>query len=309
MNPKPSVNIVVLNYNAKDLLEKFLPSVIAAAKESRYPCRVTVLDNCSTDGSRKYVKQNHPGVVWARAKENKVLCSYNEFAREADDDILVLLNNDIELYSGWVDPIVEVFLREKDVFFAASHGNRAMAGFRAGTLTADIRYSNSDLYKKSRGYTLSAGSAAFDRRKFVELEGFDELYLPGIYEDIDLCWRAWKRGWHGVYEPASTQYHMEGRTSFKKRFGEKKVDAIVFRNSLLFMIKNITDPMLMTYFLCLLPLRLISALLRGKWFLLKGFFEVFERLPQALHARKKTALAAVYSDREVIKKVNEFYHG
>jgi N-acetylglucosaminyl-diphospho-decaprenol L-rhamnosyltransferase len=299
---KLRVNLVVLNYNAEDLLRKYLPSVVAAAHESRHDCRVTVLDNASTDGSAEYVRKNHPGVALWIAKENRVLCSYNDFARESDDDILMLLNNDLRLHPGWVDPLAEVFLKEKSAFFAASHGNRALALFRRGILEPSTDGGDSLLMERP-GLTLSAGVAAFDRKKFLELGGFDDLYLPGRYEDVDLCYRGWKRGWKGYYVPVSTQDH-EGETSFKKAFGWHRTQRMVFRNSLLFMTKNMDDPLWRLRFLAFLPARLLTAALQFKFYMWQGAFDYLGRLPQALARRRGCRAQAFISDREVVRLVN-----
>jgi len=238
-------SVIVLNYNGKELLEEYLPSVVEAAGKSRHDCRVIVLDNASGDDSVPFLKKHFPALqVWI-APQNKVLCSYNSLVEELEDDVVLLLNNDIRLEKGHVDPLLAVFEREKDVFFAASHGNRSIARFHWGVLSPEVGYEGREKLMEERGYSLSAGVAVFDRKKFLELGGYDELYLPGRYEDVDLCYRGWKRGWKGYYEPASRQEHYKndiGGASFSKAFDHAATQAMVFRNSLLFTVKNMTDP-------------------------------------------------------------------
>jgi N-acetylglucosaminyl-diphospho-decaprenol L-rhamnosyltransferase len=297
-----SANIVILNYNGEALLRQFLPAVVSAAKESRYTCAVTVLDNCSRDGSEAYVKSEHPDVRWIAAPENKVLISYNAAAEMLTEDILILLNNDIRPEPGFVDPLVRVFEQKKDAFFAASHGDCPLAKSRWGILSAEIEYPGYDKVIDIEGVSFSAGIGAFDRKKFLEIGGYDELYLPGRYEDVDLCYRGWKRGWKGYYVPQSRKYHVGG-ASFDKAFNWKATQAMVFRNSVLFMIKNVTDPILFSKFLFMLILRLFSAALLGKWFIWTGFWGAIGRLPQALSARRRALKQFKVSDREVLKAV------
>ena len=296
------VNLVVLNYNGEDLLRKYLPSIVANAKASVHSCRVTLLDNCSSDGSLSFVKNHFPEVVIFKAKENKVFCSYNEVAHEMDDDILVLLNNDLSLHAGFIDPLVAPFLKDPKTFFVASHGDRAMAKFRWGILSADIHYSGYKRFLNQEGITLSAGVAAFDRKKFIALGGYDELYLPGRYEDVDLCYRGWKRGWKGYYAPESQKFH-EGGTSFKRAFSEEEIQTMVFRNSLLFMLNNITSPLLLLRFFALLMLRIIFACFTGKKFVLKGVLKTFERFPMLMKTRNKAKKDFVLSDRRILDTV------
>ncbi len=253
-----SAHLVVLNYNGRDLLERFMPSWVRSAQNGSIPCRVTILDNASTDGSGSFVRSRYPGVAWVKAPSNKVLCSYNDFARRATEDILIFLNNDIGTDPGFIDPLTAIFKKYDDAFFAASHGDRAVARFRWGVLDGDIRYCGYERNLGKPGHTLTAGIGAFDRKKFLELGGYDELYLPGRYEDVDLCYRGWKRGWKGYYVPASSKTHIGG-ASFDKAFDARTTQAMVFRNSVLFMVKNITDPFLLSRFLAFLPLRLAAA--------------------------------------------------
>ena len=115
---QPTINIIILNYNGRDLLAECLPSVVEASDTSKYSCKVTVIDNVSTDDSVSFLRSNFPDVDVVRAKENRVLCSYNDVLRSIKDDITILLNNDLKVRNDFVDPLIEPF-REEDVFLAS----------------------------------------------------------------------------------------------------------------------------------------------------------------------------------------------
>lgn len=295
--------ILVLNYNGISLLEKFLPSVIEAAAESRYDCKVTVLDNASQDGSASYVRERFPGVDVYEAAENKVLCSYNQALLDCAEDIAILLNNDIQPEKGFVDPLIEPFLKESDVFFTATHGDCPTACWRWGILSAELDDQGYTDRIKKPGVSFSAGIAAFDRDKFNLLGGYDELYLPGRYEDVDLCFRGWKKGWRGIYVPASRKYHVGG-ASFEKAFTPKETQAMVFRNGILFMIKNITNFFFMARFVIGTLVKVLASIILFRWQFVFGFWGALRRFPQALEARKKAKLHFQISDREVLNLVN-----
>ena len=235
---RATCRLIVLHYDRRDLLERFLPSVVAAASRSGFPCKVTVLDNQSRDDSVAYVKKNFGDVEVYVARENRVLCSFNEYVAACEEDVVILLNNDMELDPGFVDPLIEPFLKDPDVFFVSTSEDRSIASFKGGLLAAAIQYPGYETLNRSMGFTLSAGVAAFDRKKYLELGGYDDLYLPGRYEDVDLCYRGWKRGWKGIYQPASKKIHLGG-ASFEKTFTDHATQAMVFRNAILFMAKNI----------------------------------------------------------------------
>ncbi len=298
-----TARIVVLNYNGVDLLEKYMPSILEAAEASSYPCKVTVLDNCSQDGSVEFLKTRFPKADISIAKANLVLCSYNEAVRAMTDDVVILLNNDMSIDRGHVDALMKPFTQDDDVFFVAPYGNRSLAKFRWGILDADVDYPDAHRFTREDGYSFSAGVAAFDRKKFLELDGYDTLYLPGRYEDLDLCFRGWKRGWKGTCVASATHWH-EGGTSFSRAFTWKATQAMVFRNSILFMFKNITDPFIFARFLLMLPVRLLFVTMTGRWFVWRGFFSVFPRLGQALRSRKQAKPHFHKSDRSVISLVN-----
>lgn len=301
---KLKIKIIILQYNRVDLLRDHLPSVLKAAQASRHSCGVTVLDNCSTDGSVEFVRKNYPEVSIFEASENKVLCSYNEIADKIDDDVLILLNNDISPAEDFVDWLVEPFLDDPAVFFTATHGDRARIKMHWGILEPDLDYPEARRLFEFPGISLSAGVGAFDRRKFLELGGYDELYLPGRYEDVDLCYRGWKRGWKGVYQPASKKFHVGG-ASFNKRFSDSQIQSMVFRNGILFTLKNINDAGLLLQFLLLVPARLLFSLLTGKLYLFSGLFDALKRLPRALKGRKLEKKYWQLTDREIINMLNQ----
>ena len=94
-----------------------------------------------------------------------------------------------------------------------------------------------DLYPCFYG---GGGSCAFDRRKFLELGGFDPLYEPFYYEDTDLGFQAWKRSWKVFYQPRSVVYH-EHRGTIGRRFSRERIERVLKKNCLLWSWKNIHE--------------------------------------------------------------------
>ena len=306
------VNIAILNYNGKKLLEECLPSIIEAASRSRHSAKVTVLDNCSTDDSVDFLKRSFPDVRIHIAKENRVYCSYNEFFREMEDDIIVVLNSDIKVEQGFLDPLVECFENDKDVLFASSkmyyfdgktyQGDKAKATQRYGIISADCRFDGYEDLIDKKGYTFSTGNGAFDRKKFLELGGYDDIFLPGRYEDVDLCFRGWKSGYKGMYEPRSVIYH-KGYESFKNYFSDKSIQKMVFRNSILFMWKDITDPHLLFKFYFWLVPRLLYFTFTKKFYFLSAFWQACMRFPKTIKQKRTVTNTFKLADKQVLKEV------
>jgi N-acetylglucosaminyl-diphospho-decaprenol L-rhamnosyltransferase len=307
------LNILILNYNGKDLLEECLPSVVDAANHSAIQCSVTVVDNMSSDGSLDLVRGSFPSVRVFSAAANKVLCSYNEILDRIDDDLILMLNNDIKVDKDFIDPLVETFKVHDDAFLVGPkcldfdgrlyEGTRAKPFFRMGMFTAISRYPGYEKDIDVPGLTMQSPFGVFDRRKMIELGGFDEMYLPGMMEEADLCYRAYKKGWRCYYEPRSVVYH-KGQVTFKKYYTDKKALSIAHRNSFLFIWKNIKDrPLLLVHFL-LIPPRLVLSLLRGKTEILRGFREA---VSMALKKRRKWSDPSFQkTDREVLREVRRY---
>ncbi|MBN1590335.1 MAG: glycosyltransferase [Pirellulales bacterium] len=249
------VHLLILNYNGRSLLTECLPSVLRAAGASRHRCDVVVIDNDSSDDSVDWLAEHHPEVRVIR-KPNRGLSSYNEVVATLPGRIAVLLNNDVKLDEECLDPLVEPLLAEQsDCFMTAPSCRRfdgtSYEGFRTavlwrwGLIQATALFPGHEPGIDQPGPTASAGAVmAVDRRKFVELGGFDPLYLPGRLEDLDFAFRAFLEGYYACYVPEARSWH-QGMATFSERFGTVGCDRLALRNTLLFEWKNLRHPLYM----------------------------------------------------------------
>ncbi len=251
-----SIHLLVLNYNGRQLLEECLPSVIRAAEGSRQQCRVFVIDNGSTDGSAAFLRWRFPQVGLIR-QSNRGLCSFNEVLAELDGPLAILLNNDIKLAADAVDPLVAPLLdpdpQEPPCFMTVPlcwrfdgqtyEGFRTSVQWRWGLVQATALFSGHESTIHEPGLTASAGAAiAVDRRKFLELGGFDPLFLPGRIEDLDFALRGYLAGYVARYVPSSVAYH-RGMSTFREVYGLDGCDRLALRNTLLLQWKNLRRPL------------------------------------------------------------------
>jgi GT2 family glycosyltransferase len=274
--------IVILNYNGRELLPMCLPSIVEAAKAARHPTRVTILDNRSPDDDLSYVRKNFPEVEVVIAPQNLYLCSYNDYLRKMTEPVAILLNNDIRVEQGFIDPLIEAFVRDPQTFLAAPcvmsfdgktvEAGRSKAGVRLGMFWCEARYPGYKKETQTPSETYTSGFGAFSREKFLKLGGYDTLYLPGIMEDVDICYRAQQAGYRLTYEPQSVVYHM-GQASFKKKFGSYGIAAMAHRNNFLFMWKNFKSVSFWLSHLFFLPMRLVYSLVTGNFALIEGFWK------------------------------------
>jgi len=245
-----SASVVIPNWNGRDLLEKYLPS-IETALAGNAQNEIVVVDNGSTDGSAEFLARNFPRVKVVALDRNLGFGGgSNAGFRAARNDIVVLLNSDMRVDAGFLQPLMDGFTDEKvfavscQIFFSDAAKKREETGltqgwWQDGGLRVRHRIDDGvkDLYPCFYG---GGGSCAFDRRKFLELGGFDALLAPFYLEDTDLGYMAWKRGWKVLYQPRSIVYH-EHRGTIGKHFRPEQIQVALKKNFLLFAWKNMHD--------------------------------------------------------------------
>lgn len=305
------IELIVLNYNGGELFLECLASLEASLRKTRHEARLVILDNQSTDGSDRLAQTRFPKAEMIRMAENRYLCSYNDYLKQSGCDVALLLNNDMKVDPDFIDPLIEHLEKDSRVFmvtpkclsFDGSKYEGGITRFRMhyGIFWASSRYPGHEKDISRSHATMSAGYGAFDRKKFLELGGYDDLYLPGRLEDSDLCFRAWQRGWQLLYEPRSVIFH-KGGVAFHKKFGEWGTLRINHRNSFLFVWKNIRDPLYLLSHVFFLPFRLLFALIKGQTEFVLGFFDSLPLVGRALKKRMSLT-ASQLSDREIFNKV------
>ncbi len=307
------VRLIVLNYNGAEILPRCLPSLREAAHRSSHSAQLTLLDNCSTDEGVDWARNQFPELEIVRAPENRLLFSFNDYVKTIPEEIVILLNNDIRVETNFVDPLVRVFEKQPDAILAAPQtfgfdgscyeGGRTRARIRWGLFWSSAFFPAWEKLQNQPGWTFASGFGAYHRQRFLELGGYDDLYFPGIMEDADLGFRAWRQGYRSYYVPESRVYHW-GQASFKKAFGEKGIQVLAHRNSFLFVWKNISDPLLLAEHLLLLFPRLMLSILSGKFELVLGFVKAILRSPDALK-RRKFPEKQLQPDRKIFALSNE----
>ncbi len=243
-----SASIVIPNWNGRDLLEKYLPSVIQAASHNSGN-EVLVVDNGSSDGSAAFVRERFPAVTLLCLPENLGFGGgSNAGFRAAKNDVVVLLNSDMRVHENFLAPLLAGFTDESvfavscQIYLSDPQKRREETGLTEGWWE-DGRLRVSHREDSAIGvpfpcFYAGGGSSAFDRAKFLELGGFDELLAPFYLEDTDLGFLAWKRGWKVLYQPESVVFH-EHRGTIGRKFPPRYIDSILKKNYLLFTWKNI----------------------------------------------------------------------
>ncbi len=309
----PDITLIITNWNGKDLLLECLPSVLkSVAYDKKRSYEIMVVDDCSSDDSLEVLAQEFPSVRAEKTPVNYGFHGANNFgAGLARSRLIMPMNNDIKLDEDALALLAEHFDDGKDTFsvsgmFYAFDGTTFLYGNRGGYFQNGHFY----LYEKKpddASQTLFACGGAFmvDRERYLQLGGFDPIYHPLYYEEIDLSYRALKRGWKVLYEPKSIAYHKVQSTITRQ---EKQIGLISARNNYLFVWKNILDRSLTWQFLFYIPLFLIRDLFRLKSRFWIAFYMALKRLPPVLRARRQEKRAVIFSDQEILQKINRPTH-
>ncbi|MFD2824587.1 glycosyltransferase family 2 protein [Lacinutrix iliipiscaria] len=298
------IAVVILNWNGKELLQKFLPSVISYSEEAN----IYVADNASTDASVAFVKTNFPQIKIIQNTQNGGYAQgYNEALKHLKEDVFCLLNSDIEVTPNWLKPIYAEFTTHKDtaiiqpkILDYKSKDHFEYAGAAGGFIDKyaypycrgrifNTIEKDEGQYNDSSSIFWASGACFFIRKDvFQNLEGFDTSFFAHM-EEIDLCWRAFNRDYQVRYVSQSSVYHVGGATL--KSTNPKKT-YLNFRNSLFTLTKNAPGPI---FFLLLSRLALdglagIKFLLELKFghflAIFKAHFSFYSNLPKLLNTRK-----------------------
>ena len=262
---KIKIAVVVLNWNGKSWLEKFLPTLINHSKEAT----VFVADNASTDESVSFVKDNFPTVkIIVNASNGGYAKGYNDVLKQIDAEYFVLINSDIEVTAGWLSPIIALMDNDKQIaacqpkmldyynntkfeYAGASGGFIDNLGypFCRGRIFDSVEEDKGQ-YNDAIEVFWATGACLFVRAvHYNEVGGLDEDFFAH-QEEIDMCWRLKNKGYKIMVEPKSVVYHVGGGTL---NAGSPFKTHLNFRNNLFMLFKNLPTSSLFTT----IPARLV----------------------------------------------------
>lgn len=287
-----SVAVVILNWNGRDMLAKYLPSVVEFS--SLPGVEIVVADNGSTDDSLDYLSEKFPMVRQIVLPENYGFAEgYNRALRQIDADYFVLLNSDVEVTANWLSPLYNYLEAHEEVvacqpkirsvvnpeYFehagaAGGFLDKYAYPFCRGRIFSEVEKDEGQ-YDTIKEVFWATGACLFIRAKdYFDAGGLDGTFFAHM-EEIDLCWRLRSRGKQIVCHPESVVYHYGGGTlnvdSPRKTF-------LNFRNNLLMIYKNQSEKTLFK----ILFVRFFLDLLAAMMFLVKMDWENFKSVLKAI---------------------------
>lgn len=285
------ISVVILNYNGKHHLERFLPSVVQHTTTS--DTEIVIADNASTDDSVEFLQQNYPLLRTIILDKNYGFAGgYNKALEQVVAEYYVLLNSDVEVTARWIENIVQVMDQRQDVvacqpkilalnnrtFFehAGACGgfiDRLGYPFCRGRLFSNLEEDKGQ-YDTIREIFWATGACLFIRSKeYHAAGGLDDSFFAHM-EEIDLCWRLKSRGHSILCIPQSKVYHLGGGSMSPKNSRKTYLN---FRNNWCMLYKNLPDSSFQKLILPRFILDYVAAL----QMLLTGQFKHAAQVPKA----------------------------
>lgn len=316
-----SIAVVILNWNGRQLLEQFLPSVMAYSAEAQ----IYVADNASTDDSVAFVRANYPEIKIIHNKGNYGYAKgYNVALQDVEEEIYALVNSDVEVTEGWLQPVLNLFERDNETaiiqpkildyknktyfeYAGAAGGFLDKYGypFCRGRIFETIEEDKGQ-YDDEAEILWASGACFFIRKEiYRELKGFDEDFFAH-QEEIDLCWRAFNKNYKVRFCSSSVIYHVGGATL---SINNPHKTFLNFRNSLWMMLKNVPSAQLVPVIfirLCLDGLAGIRFLMLGKFphlfAILKAHFYFYLKLFHFINKRESKQYRNYYKIKNLVYK-------
>jgi len=294
-----NISVIIPAYKNTTLLLKNLQINYSFLKD----CEIIIVNDDPQTPLKPYLKKYPEIKVIENVQNLGFSKTINLGIESAACDYLLLLNTDVVLKKINLERLQEVFSKSKRLFaisFYQIENNHQVSG-------KNRIYWEKNIFQHQKATDLKTGITAwaeggagiFDKKKLVSLGGFDPIYSPFYWEDIDLCYRAWKANFTIFFDPETQVYHQHESTI--GRYFPKKIKTIALRNQLIFIWKNITDQELinahrknlLSIFFSLIK---DSGLTAGK-----SFFQAVLLLPEILRKRQAQKKSYQKTDQEILE--------
>jgi GT2 family glycosyltransferase len=308
---RPLISVVVPLYNNRAIVPECFPSVAALRGPGSAVGEIVAVDDGSSDGTAAWLRERYPEVTLLVNGRNM---GFGRTCRrgieQASCPWVVLLNSDVRVVSDIITPLVEHIRTLSDLFavsfYSFNEKNEKFEGRKkivpktglfkvrnefSGDYADGVRY---DTFYACGGHMLVS------REKFLALGGFSEVFEPFYWEDVDLSYRAGKRGWKVFFDPRCRVVHAHG-ASIRTRHHARDVEMVQTRNRMLFFWKNVSSPTLWLRHTAGMAVRILFSWISGDFIFYRAFGEALVRLPQAMRERSVEKKEWRQRDRDLFR--------
>lgn len=292
------VSIVIPNYNGREFLETNLPSIISAQYNPKNKIfEIVIVDDRSTDESVSYLNNKYKNIIRLikHTKNRGFSATVNTGVRSTTGDFICLLNTDVLPSTNFLELVLDSF-RDEKVFAVSLHEKNygpARGYFEDGFIQISSKKESKEI---ENSFYVSGGSGVFRKSIWQELGGLDEKLLsPFYWEDIDICFRAAKRGYLNLWNPFGRVVHNNESTISK--LSKKYIERVRERNQLLMLWKNLHSKAMFEKHLN----GLFKRILKNPRYLRIILMSLF-KLGLVIKARRKEIKECIVSDEAVFQK-------
>jgi GT2 family glycosyltransferase len=310
------ISVVIPNYNGIKLLPVVLPCLIAALDNTGEVYEIIISDDCSTDESVNYIKESYPRIIVLECTKNEGFSpTINKGIFAAKHDYLLLLNSDVKLTPTYFENLFRYFEKE-DTFGVMGRivgwdDDKIQDAAKFPRLqglkikTAGNYYLNNP-QKNDWVYStyLSGANAFLDRKKVVQIGGFDELFAPFYVEDFELSLRAWRLGWKCYYDHFSVCQHQVS-ISIKSKNKKYFINKIYYRNKMFLQYIHLQGLQVYKWFLQLIPETLFYVI-TGRFYFAESLVLFLKNKTKA--SASKTQLAKLVKPGQKLLTVQEVFN-
>lgn len=302
------LSIIMPNYNGETLLAENLPPLISAMEKWGGAWELIVVDDNSSDGSRGLLQRDFPAVTLICNDKNLGFSgTCNRGMQAAKYPLALCMNTDVLVEQGFIAPLLEhfsdssLFAVTPNIFVASEGKNQGIVHglYGKGFLKGGFATLHEQQTPKENLYAIGA-CVVYSLDKFRALGGYSELYSPYLFEDVDLSYRAWKRGWRSIYDPRATVHHQSSATINKQ--GKRHKRHIYFRNRFLFHWANLSDLSMITAHAAYVLMRLCVSFIWGDFNYYAAFYSALKRLDQVKALRDQEKDHTVLGDRQILER-------
>jgi GT2 family glycosyltransferase len=223
--------------------------------------------------------------------------------------VLLCVNTDVKVAENLIGCLLAHFSKE-DVFAVTprilveregKNQGSVSGAFRRGFLKGAFAGAEDESPGRENLYAIGA-CVAYNAEKFRLLGGYAEIYSPYLFEDVDIAYRAGKRGWKSLYEPATTVWHFSNATLGRVKRRRNKI--IYYRNRFIFHWINLSDPSFVASNLLNTLIRLLFSFLWLNFIYYEAFWGAFQRLPEILSLRRNERIHRKRTDADIIRSTS-----
>jgi len=295
------VTFIVPTYNQRQLMDFCLPPLLAEAGRVH---EVMIVDDASGDDTAEHVRRQYPHVRVLRLERNQGFAGAVRAGISASTTpLFALINTDVQVRPGFLSAILPHFDRD-DTFAVCS---RIELPGRSQMETGNVAPAFSGILEPYHlppdhaGPILYAGGASsvYHRGRYDALGGFETIFRPLYWEDIELGYRAWRRGWRSLFEPSASVWH-ERRAWIGKRFGDAYANQAFLKNALIFIWKNVHDGEMLAQNWAYVAARLYREVPSGNGMMCRALLAALPMLPAALLRRWRERRRGDLGDRDIL---------